>query len=361
MTSPRSSARRPRLRLRPNATPSTFWPPPAAEAAAPLSPPTGRGSALSATAQEAHDAHARQSIRSRGRPPDVSIPIAPVFPGDATEAPRRRRQRFGAREACATAGACWYSERADGIRLDLDRPLPAAMPAMGRSLGADPGTVDGPSRAISSASAWDSSCGGRSATVRAPAAGGDRAGAVRDRLGGLRAGGQRLGDDRLAGRPSGGRLGRRGAGPRDGADLFEGERAAQMLSTLMTVMAIAPLLGPIVGGQILALAGWRAIFWTLVGVGLQRWQRCSLPRRCRRSGATASRWRGRSPPMAGSFVSAGCSAMRAPAASSTAACSPILRARLSPTSSTTMSRRSSTACCSAHSRHHGSNLANARR
>ena len=51
-------------------------------------------------------------------------------------------------------------------------------------------------------------------------------------------------------------------------DLFEGDRAAQMLSTLMTVMAIAPLLGPIVGGQILGLAGWRAIFWTLVGVGL---------------------------------------------------------------------------------------------
>jgi MFS transporter, DHA1 family, multidrug resistance protein len=51
-------------------------------------------------------------------------------------------------------------------------------------------------------------------------------------------------------------------------DLYEGDRAAQMMSTLMTVMAIAPLLGPIVGGQILALAGWRAIFWTLVGVGL---------------------------------------------------------------------------------------------
>ena len=51
-------------------------------------------------------------------------------------------------------------------------------------------------------------------------------------------------------------------------DLYPRDRAAQMLSTLMTVMAIAPLLGPIVGGQILALAGWRAIFWTLVGVGL---------------------------------------------------------------------------------------------
>ena len=51
-------------------------------------------------------------------------------------------------------------------------------------------------------------------------------------------------------------------------DLYESYRAAQMLSTLMTVMAIAPLLGPILGGQILAFAGWRAIFWTLVGIGL---------------------------------------------------------------------------------------------
>jgi DHA1 family bicyclomycin/chloramphenicol resistance-like MFS transporter len=51
-------------------------------------------------------------------------------------------------------------------------------------------------------------------------------------------------------------------------DLYEGDRAAQMLSTLMTVMAIAPLLGPILGGQILLFAGWRAIFGTLVAVGI---------------------------------------------------------------------------------------------
>jgi MFS transporter, DHA1 family, multidrug resistance protein len=38
-------------------------------------------------------------------------------------------------------------------------------------------------------------------------------------------------------------------------DLYEGERAVQTMSKLMTVMAIAPLLGPILGGQILALAG----------------------------------------------------------------------------------------------------------
>ena len=51
-------------------------------------------------------------------------------------------------------------------------------------------------------------------------------------------------------------------------DFYQGNRAAQMLSTLITVMTIAPLIGPTVGGQIVALAGWRAIFWVLVGVGL---------------------------------------------------------------------------------------------
>lgn len=51
-------------------------------------------------------------------------------------------------------------------------------------------------------------------------------------------------------------------------DLYHGPRAAQMLSTLIAVMAIAPLLGPIVGGQIAAIAGWRAIFWLLAVVGI---------------------------------------------------------------------------------------------
>ena len=40
-----------------------------------------------------------------------------------------------------------------------------------------------------------------------------------------------------------------------------------MLSTLMLIMAVAPLLGPIVGGQILLVGSWRAIFWCLTAVG----------------------------------------------------------------------------------------------
>lgn len=51
-------------------------------------------------------------------------------------------------------------------------------------------------------------------------------------------------------------------------DLYQGNRAARMLSTLITVMAIAPLIGPSVGGRIAAFSGWRAIFWVLVGVGM---------------------------------------------------------------------------------------------
>lgn len=51
-------------------------------------------------------------------------------------------------------------------------------------------------------------------------------------------------------------------------DLYQGPRAASMMSTLMTVMAIAPLIGPLVGGQVLLAMGWRAIFWVLVGVGV---------------------------------------------------------------------------------------------
>jgi DHA1 family bicyclomycin/chloramphenicol resistance-like MFS transporter len=51
-------------------------------------------------------------------------------------------------------------------------------------------------------------------------------------------------------------------------DLYVGHQAARMLSVLMTVMAIAPMLGPSVGGLILHLASWRAIFWALVAVGV---------------------------------------------------------------------------------------------
>jgi DHA1 family bicyclomycin/chloramphenicol resistance-like MFS transporter len=51
-------------------------------------------------------------------------------------------------------------------------------------------------------------------------------------------------------------------------DLFTGDQAARMLSTLMMIMGMAPMIGPTVGAQILAFSSWQAIFWTLVGIGL---------------------------------------------------------------------------------------------
>jgi DHA1 family bicyclomycin/chloramphenicol resistance-like MFS transporter len=51
-------------------------------------------------------------------------------------------------------------------------------------------------------------------------------------------------------------------------DLFPQDQAAKMLSLLITIMAIAPLIGPLAGGRILSLASWRAIFWLLVIIGV---------------------------------------------------------------------------------------------
>ena len=50
-------------------------------------------------------------------------------------------------------------------------------------------------------------------------------------------------------------------------DLFARTRAAQMLSTLVLVMAIAPIAGPLIGGQIIRLSTWHSIFLLLVVIG----------------------------------------------------------------------------------------------
>lgn len=50
-------------------------------------------------------------------------------------------------------------------------------------------------------------------------------------------------------------------------DLFSRTRAAQMLSTLMVVMAIAPIAGPLIGGQMIIFTSWHAIFWLLAVIG----------------------------------------------------------------------------------------------
>ncbi|KAB8308973.1 Bcr/CflA family efflux MFS transporter [Rouxiella chamberiensis] len=50
-------------------------------------------------------------------------------------------------------------------------------------------------------------------------------------------------------------------------DLFSRTRAAQMLSTLMIIMAIAPIAGPLLGGQMIKVTSWHSIFWLLAVIG----------------------------------------------------------------------------------------------
>lgn len=50
-------------------------------------------------------------------------------------------------------------------------------------------------------------------------------------------------------------------------DLFRRTRAAHMLSTLIVIMAVAPIAGPLLGGQIVVFSSWRAIFWLLAAIG----------------------------------------------------------------------------------------------
>ena len=37
-----------------------------------------------------------------------------------------------------------------------------------------------------------------------------------------------------------------------------------MLSVLILVMGLAPILAPLIGGQLLLTFGWRSVFWVLV-------------------------------------------------------------------------------------------------
>lgn len=51
-------------------------------------------------------------------------------------------------------------------------------------------------------------------------------------------------------------------------DLVEGAAAARALSRLVLVMGLAPVLGPVLGGQVLRFTDWRGLFLVLAGLGL---------------------------------------------------------------------------------------------
>lgn len=50
-------------------------------------------------------------------------------------------------------------------------------------------------------------------------------------------------------------------------DTWSGDQAARAMSFVMMVMAFAPLIAPIIGGQVFTYLGWRAIFWLMAIYG----------------------------------------------------------------------------------------------
>lgn len=51
-------------------------------------------------------------------------------------------------------------------------------------------------------------------------------------------------------------------------DHFDQAGSVRMLSVLMLVMGLAPILAPLIGGQLLVNFGWRAVFWVLTGYAI---------------------------------------------------------------------------------------------
>jgi MFS transporter, DHA1 family, multidrug resistance protein len=51
-------------------------------------------------------------------------------------------------------------------------------------------------------------------------------------------------------------------------DTQPADHAARLLSTMLAALAVAPMIAPVIGGAVLELASWRAVFATLAGCGV---------------------------------------------------------------------------------------------
>lgn len=73
-------------------------------------------------------------------------------------------------------------------------------------------------------------------------------------------------------------------------DLYDGVEMARFFSTLMLISGVAPIIAPLIGGQVLRITDWRGIFVVLTGVGIvltlvvAKWLHETLPRHKRHSG-----------------------------------------------------------------------------
>ena len=78
-------------------------------------------------------------------------------------------------------------------------------------------------------------------------------------------------------------------------DRFDHTETARTLSLMTLIMGLAPILAPLTGGYIMALAGWRAIFWFLAAFGLATGVAAYLFLRESRSEETAAQARSETP------------------------------------------------------------------
>ncbi|MGP3979600.1 multidrug effflux MFS transporter [Streptomyces sp. KR80] len=73
-------------------------------------------------------------------------------------------------------------------------------------------------------------------------------------------------------------------------DLYDGVAMARFFSTLMLVSGVAPVVAPLIGGQVLRITDWRGVFWVLTAVGglltvvVARYLRETLPPERRHGG-----------------------------------------------------------------------------
>lgn len=59
-------------------------------------------------------------------------------------------------------------------------------------------------------------------------------------------------------------------------DLFAHEQSARILNLITLILALAPAIAPTIGGLVMEIAGWHAIFLIMVAIGIAAWLAISL-------------------------------------------------------------------------------------
>ncbi|WP_327323239.1 multidrug effflux MFS transporter [Streptomyces sp. NBC_01210] len=73
-------------------------------------------------------------------------------------------------------------------------------------------------------------------------------------------------------------------------DLYDGVEMARFFSTLMLISGVAPIIAPLIGGQVLRITDWRGVFVVLTAIGILltllavKWLHETLPQEKRHSG-----------------------------------------------------------------------------